>query len=39
MSLNFLETAHRSAVNKSRDYFSRKPKELYQQNGTFYKQT
>jgi len=34
-SLKVLETAHLSAVSKSRDYFSRKQKELYQQNGTF----
>jgi hypothetical protein len=33
-----LETIHRSAVNKSRDYFSRKLKELNQQKGSFYKQ-
>jgi len=39
MSLKFLETTHPSAVNKSRDYFSRKLKELYQQKGSFSKQT
>src|SRR6218665_3357814 len=38
MPLKVLETAHLSAVCKSRDYFSRKQKELYQQKGTFYKQ-
>jgi len=36
--LKFLETAHPSVVSKSRDYFSRKQKELYQQKGAFYKQ-
>src|SRR6218665_646138 len=34
--LTFLETAHLSVL--TRDYFSRKQKELYQQKGTFYKQ-
>jgi hypothetical protein len=33
-----LETNHSSLVSKSRDYFSRKLKELNQQNGSFYKQ-
>jgi hypothetical protein len=35
---HYLETTHLSVVNKSCDYFSRKLKELYQQNGSFYKQ-
>jgi hypothetical protein len=34
-----LETTHPSIVSKSRDYFSRKLKELNQQKGSFYKQT
>src|SRR6218665_838810 len=40
MPLKFLETAHPSAVSKSRNYmyFSRKLKEFYQQNCYFYKQ-
>jgi len=38
MPLKFLETAHPGAASKSRDYFSRKLNELYQQKGTFYKQ-
>lgn len=33
-----LETSHTSAVSKSRDYFSRKLKELNQQKGSFLKQ-
>jgi hypothetical protein len=33
-----LETTHPSVVSKSRDYFSRKLKELNQQNFSFYKQ-
>jgi hypothetical protein len=33
-----LEITHPSAISKSRDYFSRKLKELNQQRGTFYKQ-
>jgi hypothetical protein len=33
-----LETTHRSVVSKSRDYFTRKLKELNQQKGSFYKQ-
>jgi hypothetical protein len=33
-----LETTHPSVVSKSRDYFSRKLKELNQQKGSFYKQ-
>jgi hypothetical protein len=33
-----LETTHPSIVSKSRDYFSRKLKELNQQKGSFYKQ-
>jgi hypothetical protein len=33
-----LETTHPSVVGKSRDYFSRKLKELNQQRGGFYKQ-
>jgi hypothetical protein len=33
-----LETTHLSVVCKSRDYFSRKLKELNQQKGNFYKQ-
>src|SRR6218665_485410 len=36
--LRFLETAHPNAVSKSRDYFSRKLMELYQQKGRFSKQ-
>jgi hypothetical protein len=32
-----LETTHPSVVSKSRDYFSRKLKELNQQKGSFYK--
>src|SRR6218665_3174198 len=38
--LKFLETAHPSAVSKSRNYmyFSRKLSEFYQQNCYFYKQ-
>src|SRR6218665_3004763 len=39
MPLKCLETAYPSAVSKSCDYFSRKLKELYQQKGSFYKQT
>jgi hypothetical protein len=34
-----LETTDPSVVSKSRDYFSRKLKELNQQKGSFYKQT
>ena len=33
-----MQTAHPSAVSKSRGYFSRKLKELYQQMIPFYKQ-
>jgi predicted RNase H-like nuclease len=33
-----LETTHPSVVSKSRDYFSRKLKELNQQKGSVYKQ-
>jgi hypothetical protein len=33
-----LETTHPSVVSKSRNYFSRKLKELNQQKGSFYKQ-
>jgi hypothetical protein len=33
-----LETTHPSVVSKSRDYFSRKLKELNQQKGSSYKQ-
>jgi hypothetical protein len=33
-----LETTHPSVVSKSRDYFSRKLKELNEQKGSFYKQ-
>jgi hypothetical protein len=32
-----LETTHPSVVSKARDYFSRKLKELNQQQGSFYK--
>jgi hypothetical protein len=35
---NHLETTHPSVVSKSRDYFSRKVKELNQEKGSFYKQ-
>jgi hypothetical protein len=33
-----LKTTHPSVVSKSRDYFSRKLKELNQKKGSFYKQ-
>jgi hypothetical protein len=33
-----LETTHPSVVSKSRDYFSRKPKEVNQQKSSFYMQ-
>jgi hypothetical protein len=33
-----LETIHPSVINKFRDYFRRKLKELNQQKGSFYKQ-
>jgi uracil DNA glycosylase len=37
-SKRHLETTHPSVVSKSRDYFSRKLKELNQQKGSFRKQ-